>query len=99
MQMRNQRLLGLIAVALLSTMIISVSASQKSFAQSQVTLNGAGATFPFPLIDTWRVAYQKIHPDVNINYQSIDVPNKLNYRYVASFSSLKFCNSSVNRDR
>src|SRR5439155_20293826 len=71
MQMRNQRLLGLIAVALLSTMIISVSASQKSFAQSQVTLNGAGATFPFPLIDTWRVAYQKIHPDVNINYQSI----------------------------
>ena len=69
--MRNQRLLGLIAVALLSTMIISVSASQKSFAQSQVTLNGAGATFPFPLIDTWRVAYQKIHPDVNINYQSI----------------------------
>jgi len=23
------------------------------------------------LIDTWRVAYQKVHPDVNINYQSI----------------------------
>ncbi|MFY9799024.1 MAG: phosphate ABC transporter substrate-binding protein PstS [Candidatus Nitrosopolaris sp.] len=71
MQNRNQRLLGLIAVAMLSTMIISVSASQKSFAQNQVTLNGAGATFPFPLIDTWRVAYQKVHPDVNINYQSI----------------------------
>ncbi|MFZ0511118.1 MAG: phosphate ABC transporter substrate-binding protein PstS [Candidatus Nitrosopolaris sp.] len=69
--MRNQRLLGLIVVALLSTTIISVSASQKSFAQSQVTLNGAGATFPFPLIDTWRVAYQKVHPNVNINYQSI----------------------------
>ena len=71
MQNRNQRLLGLIAVAMLSTMIISVSASQKSLAQSQVTLNGAGATFPFPLIDTWRVAYQKVHPNVNINYQSI----------------------------
>jgi len=56
---------------MLSTMIISVSASQKSFAQNQVTLNGAGATFPFPLIDTWRVAYQKVHPNVNINYQSI----------------------------
>ena len=69
--MRNQRLLGLIAFAMLSTMIISVSASQKSVAQSQVTLNGAGATFPFPLIDTWRVAYQKVHPNVNINYQSI----------------------------
>src|SRR5207253_11378178 len=71
MQMRNQRLLGLIAAALLSTTITSVSASQKSFAQSQVTLNGAGATFPFPLLDTWRVAYEKDHPNVSINYQSI----------------------------
>jgi phosphate transport system substrate-binding protein len=71
MQNRNQRLLALIAVAMLSTTIISASASQKSFAQGQVTLNGAGATFPFPLLDTWRVAYQKDHPNVNINYQSI----------------------------
>jgi phosphate transport system substrate-binding protein len=37
----------------------------------QVTLNGAGATFPFPLIDEWRVEYQTVKPDVNINYQSI----------------------------
>ena len=37
----------------------------------QVTLNGAGATFPFPLIDEWRVDYQTVKPDVNINYQSI----------------------------
>jgi phosphate transport system permease protein/phosphate transport system substrate-binding protein len=35
------------------------------------TINGAGATFPFPLIDTWRVDYQKVQPGVNINYQSI----------------------------
>src|ERR671914_1063232 len=41
-----------------------------SFAQ-QVTLNGAGATFPFPLIDTWRVEYQTMKPEVSINYQSI----------------------------
>src|ERR1700739_3719546 len=71
MQNTNQRLLAMIAVTMLSITIISVSASQKSFAQSQVTLNGAGATFPFPLLDTWRVAYQKDHPNVNINYQSI----------------------------
>jgi phosphate transport system substrate-binding protein len=37
----------------------------------QVTLNGAGATFPFPLIDEWRVDYQNVKPGVNINYQSI----------------------------
>jgi phosphate transport system substrate-binding protein len=41
-----------------------------SFAQ-QITINGAGATFPFPLIDTWRVEYQTVKPDVNVNYQSI----------------------------
>jgi phosphate transport system substrate-binding protein len=37
----------------------------------QITINGAGATFPFPLIDTWRVEYQTVKPDVNVNYQSI----------------------------
>ena len=37
----------------------------------QVTLNGAGSTFVFPLMDNWRVAYQKVKPDVSINYQSI----------------------------
>src|SRR5215831_20636063 len=71
MQNRNQRLMGLITVAILSTMIVYVGASQKSYPQSQLTINGAGAIFPFPLIDTWRVAYQKVHPNVNINYQSI----------------------------
>src|ERR671910_869169 len=36
-----------------------------------VIINGAGATFPFPLIDTWRVEYQSVNPSININYQSI----------------------------
>jgi phosphate transport system substrate-binding protein len=71
MQNRIQQLIGLIAVAMLSTMIVSASTSEKSYSQRQLTINGAGATFPFPLIDTWRVAYQKVHPNVNINYQSI----------------------------
>jgi phosphate ABC transporter phosphate-binding protein/phosphate ABC transporter permease protein PstC len=42
-----------------------------SIAEQRIELNGAGATFPFPLIDTWRVEYQKIKPEININYQSI----------------------------
>jgi phosphate transport system substrate-binding protein len=45
--------------------------SELSQQQGQVTINGAGATFPFPLIDTWRVEYQSVNPNVNINYQSI----------------------------
>jgi phosphate transport system substrate-binding protein len=42
-----------------------------SNAEQRIDLNGAGATFPFPLIDAWRVEYQKIKPEININYQSI----------------------------
>jgi phosphate transport system substrate-binding protein len=42
-----------------------------SMATQRIELNGAGATFPFPLIDTWRVEYQKIKPEISINYQSI----------------------------
>jgi phosphate transport system substrate-binding protein len=40
------------------------------WAQSE-SLNGAGSTFAFPLIDTWRSEYQSVDPVVNINYQSI----------------------------
>ena len=36
-----------------------------------VTLNGAGATFPFPLYSRWFSEYNRKHPDVRINYQSI----------------------------
>ena len=66
--------------SLLLTGVMTMSASQRSFAQllpkqmqapGQSNINGAGATFPFPLIDTWRVEYQKVKPGVNINYQSI----------------------------
>jgi phosphate ABC transporter phosphate-binding protein len=71
MQMRNQSLMGLVVAAMLCTAITSVAAATKFYAQAQITINGAGATFPFPLIDNWRVAYQKIKPNVSINYQSI----------------------------
>ncbi|HYU47919.1 MAG TPA: phosphate ABC transporter substrate-binding protein PstS [Terriglobales bacterium] len=34
-------------------------------------LNGAGATFPYPMYSKWFNEYNKLHPDVQINYQSI----------------------------
>src|SRR5713226_5645579 len=34
-------------------------------------INGAGATFPNPLYSKWFAEYNKLHPDVRINYQSI----------------------------
>jgi len=37
----------------------------------QTTLNGAGATFPNPIYSKWFSEYQKIHPDIQVNYQPI----------------------------
>lgn len=38
---------------------------------AQTTLNGAGATFPYPMYSKWFSEYHKAHPDIEINYQSI----------------------------
>jgi phosphate transport system substrate-binding protein len=40
-------------------------------ALAQTSLNGAGATFPYPMYSKWFSEYHKLHPDVEINYQSI----------------------------
>jgi len=40
-------------------------------AMGATTLNGAGATFPNPMYSKWFSEYNKLHPDVQINYQSI----------------------------
>jgi len=38
---------------------------------TSLTINGAGATFPNPIYSKWFDEYQKSHPNVRINYQSI----------------------------
>ena len=38
---------------------------------AQTTLNGAGATFPYPMYSKWFSEYHKLHSDIQINYQSI----------------------------
>ena len=38
---------------------------------AKVTLNGAGATFPNPMYSKWFSEYNKVHPEVQINYQPI----------------------------
>jgi phosphate transport system substrate-binding protein len=50
----------LLAVALMATS-----------ATAQTRLNGAGATFPYPIYSKWFSDYNKLKPDVQINYQSI----------------------------
>ena len=36
-----------------------------------IKINGAGATFPYPIYSKWFSEYNKLHPGVQINYQSI----------------------------
>jgi phosphate transport system substrate-binding protein len=48
----------------------AVLAAAPAFAQKQ-QINGAGATFPYPIYSKWFSEYNKLHPDVEINYQSI----------------------------
>src|ERR1700719_4173057 len=42
-----------------------------SGAQAQMTINGAGATFPYPIYSKWFDEYAKVDPSVRFNYQSI----------------------------
>jgi len=54
-----------IALATASALVAGVAAQQK------VQINGAGATFPYPIYSKWFSDYNKLHPNVEINYQSI----------------------------
>src|ERR671924_327459 len=40
-------------------------------AAAQTLINGAGATFPYPIYSKWFDAYTKVDPEVRFNYQSI----------------------------
>ncbi len=42
-----------------------------SCALAQTTINGAGATFPYPIYSKWFNEYHNLHSDIQINYQSI----------------------------
>lgn len=49
----------------------TVLAVAAGVAAAAVSITGAGATFPYPMYSKWFNEYRKLHPDVEINYQSI----------------------------
>src|SRR5919205_3050500 len=51
--------------------MLAVIAAMSIAASAQTKLNGAGATFPYPIYSKWFSEYNKLHPEVQINYQSI----------------------------
>jgi phosphate transport system substrate-binding protein len=56
---------------LLSMIGVFVSLTSSVVFADTVQINGAGATFPYPLYSKWFAEYQKTNPSVEINYQSI----------------------------
>src|SRR5246127_4010840 len=40
-------------------------------ASAQMAINGAGATFPYPIYSKWFDEYVRVDPSVRFNYQSI----------------------------
>ena len=68
MQIRNS---GLRKPLLLLLVAAAIAAPNAARAAEEVNLTGAGATFPYPLYSKWFNEYNKKHPEVKINYQSI----------------------------
>ncbi|MEM4165075.1 MAG: phosphate ABC transporter substrate-binding protein PstS [Nitrososphaerales archaeon] len=53
------------------TQKVSATTQPTTTSAPTISLNGAGATFPYPLISTMVAEYNKIKPNVKISYQSI----------------------------
>jgi phosphate transport system substrate-binding protein len=55
-----------------ATLVVgSIFGAQLAAMAQQVTLSGAGATFPQPLYERYAREIKKAHPDIKINYQGI----------------------------
>jgi phosphate transport system substrate-binding protein len=63
MDMNTMRKTGLAAIGVAA--LVTGAAAQK------VQIQGAGATFPNPIYQKWISEYNKLHPNVEINYQSL----------------------------
>jgi phosphate transport system substrate-binding protein len=56
-----------IAGLLLAVFVLAATAG----AQDALLINGAGATFPYPIYSKWFDEYHKAHGNIQINYQSV----------------------------
>src|SRR6266481_3382596 len=67
MGLRQSRRMTKLPKILGLTVALGLSAS----ASAQMMINGAGATFPYPIYSKWFDEYAKVDPSVRFNYQSI----------------------------
>ena len=52
-------------------LVLGLAASAWAQGSNPMLVNGAGATFPYPIYSKWFDEYHKLHPNIQINYQSI----------------------------
>ena len=57
-------------IAFAVTLLATVFAGARD-ARCQLLINGAGATFPYPIYSQWFDTYAKDNPNIHFNYQSI----------------------------
>ena len=50
---------------------VTANSASGSGASQTLQINGAGATFPYPIYSKWFSEYNALHPNIRINYQSI----------------------------
>jgi phosphate transport system substrate-binding protein len=51
-----------------AAVLLAVTATARA---QTLAIDGAGATFPYPIYSKWFAEYNKMHPNVQVNYQSI----------------------------
>jgi phosphate transport system substrate-binding protein len=74
MKVRLRGAIAALAVTVALVGLLTACNQQESgsgSASGAITLNAAGATFPYPIYSKWFSEYHKLHPNVSINYQSI----------------------------
>jgi phosphate transport system substrate-binding protein len=73
MKIRFRGSIAALAVTLALVGLLAACSQEKSGTSGSagVTLNAAGATFPYPIYSKWFNEYHKLHPSITINYQSI----------------------------
>jgi phosphate transport system substrate-binding protein len=67
--MKGVHVLGKLTGVIFAALLLSVGYGGS--VSAQLLMNGAGATFPYPIYSKWFDEYAKMHSGVRFNYQSI----------------------------
>jgi phosphate transport system substrate-binding protein len=66
-----RQFVGMMKLQLPKILGLTVAWGLSASASAQMMINGAGATFPYPIYSKWFDEYAKVDPSVRFNYQSI----------------------------